>query len=87
MAVKPQQLLEQLTLAAQEQMARLEAEVDKHVEDHFEGGSLYVPISEYPKAHVAAKLIEKYKAAGWATAEFGSDQRDGSYFELGYEEG
>lgn len=84
MAINPKKLLEELSQQAQIQMNKLEAEIDRYVEVNFEGRSVCVPVSEYPKAHVAEKLKEKYLGAGWTSARFRSDQRDGEYFELEY---
>jgi sugar-specific transcriptional regulator TrmB len=84
MAIRPEKLLEKLGKDAESQVNRLEREIDDYLKANFEGEAVFVPITEYPNAYTAKKIKEKYRAAGWTKTQFHSDQRDGDYFELGF---
>lgn len=45
-------------------------------------GSVHIPIAKWPSAAVKRRIEEGYRKAGWKTAEFKSNQRDGEWISL-----
>ncbi len=84
-------LVKRLKLTAEEKNAvnELEKKIDGCIKETFRQGRSYVtvPCDRYSGlgSMIMQKLLDRYKKAGWDSAEVKQDQRDGSWIELRYE--
>lgn len=84
MVIGPDKAKKATTKEIEEQVALLEARIDKELPKKFTGGTCVISVTnDFPwHTKAIAEIIRKYQAEGWGHVEYGSDQREGEWFQF-----
>lgn len=83
MAIKPTDLRNSTDI--KEAADHIEQEIDRALlrqSTSFSGQAIYISVHSSPGSAVIEELRRRYLAAGWASFNLESDQREGSYYVL-----